>query len=137
MGRMIMDMEEVRQRQRPAVDLIRKLAQTSPGLSGLVDEHVADNDEILSTLVLSDVARWYSASYAEQGSDPARYTDAQEVVDRLGEAYEESEGDLRNTIAVGLVEAWIPGDKSLPDFYDRLPEPLRREIVKMINWRPG
>jgi hypothetical protein len=134
---MHMDMDEVRQRQRLAADLIIKLARTSDGLSELVDEHVADNDEILSTLVLSDVARWYSESYAEQRSDPTRYADAQAVVDRLGEAYEESEGDLRNTIAVGLVEALIPGDSSLPDFFDQLPEPLRQEMVEMINWRPG
>jgi hypothetical protein len=134
---MTMDMDEVRQRQRPAVDLIRKLAQTSDGLSELVDEHVADNDEILSTLVLSDIARWYSESYTEQRSDPARYADAQAVVDRLGEAYEESEGDLWNTIAVGLIEALIPGDNSLPDFFDRLPESLRQEMIEMINWKRG
>jgi hypothetical protein len=133
---MIMDMDEVRLRQRPAVDLIRRLAGDSPRLSEMVEEHVADNGEILSTLVLSDLARWYVESYVDRHDDPSRYAEAQAVVDRLGQAYETAEGDLANTVAVGFVEALIPDDGSWPEYGESLPTSLRDELVAMTGWRP-
>jgi hypothetical protein len=133
---MIMDMDEVRQRQRPAVDLVRALAQEFPPVSELVDDHLADNGEILPTILLSDLARWYVESDAGRHDDRGRYAEAQAVVDHLARAFETAEGDLENTIAVGFVEALIPGDGSLPEYAENLPESLRGELAKMMDWRP-
>jgi hypothetical protein len=133
---MTMDMDEERQRDRPAVEMVLRLAQGSPHLSAMVEEHVADNGEILSTLLLSDVARWYLASYTERRDDPARFAEARSVVDRLGRVFESAGGDLANTIAVGFVETLIPDDWSVPGYTEDLPPALAAELVKMINWRP-
>lgn len=130
-------MDDVRRLQRPAVDLVRRLAELSPGVAALVADHVQDNGEVLPTLMLADIARWYAAACQDRDDDPARYAEAGSVARYLAEAFAHAPDELQNTIAVGFVESLIPQDPAAVDFLQQLPGPLRDELRRMIDWRPA
>lgn len=83
-----------------AAALISALVDAVPGLRPLLDEHVDDNEEILSTSFLADVGRWMRGS----GMDRMPTALRRATMDWLERAFATG-GDLeRDVIGTGLVE---------------------------------
>jgi len=132
-----LDDDEVRRLQQPAVDMVQRLAADSPHLSAMVAEHLDDYGEMLTTILLADVARWFVRSVENRGADPGQYNEAKQVVNRLDSAFAAATGELENTIAVGFVETILPIVQTpFPPYVEKLPESLRAEMVRMLEWRP-
>ncbi len=123
--------------QAAGAELAIGLARESQTVAALLREHWEDNEEMLPTIFLGDLARWYVEAWKQRGEEPRAYKEAATVTDRLGSRFKNGDPPLQNTIAVGFVEVLpYPGEDGRGSVED-LPEPLRVERVRMENWTPG
>ncbi|MDP8927779.1 MAG: hypothetical protein M3O70_04160 [Actinomycetota bacterium] len=123
--------------QAAGAELATDLARESPTVAALLREHWKDNEEMLPTVFLGDLARWYVEAWTHRDEERRAYEEAIRVVDRLGSHFENGDPPLQNTIAVGFVEVLpYPGEDGRGSV-EGLPEPLRAERARMESWTPG
>lgn len=122
--------------QAAGAELAGDLARESRTVAALLREHWEDNGEMLPTLFLGDLARWYVEAWMNRDDEPQAYEEATRVLRLLGDRFKNGDQTLQNTIAVGFVEMLpYPGEDGRGCVAD-LPEPLRAERVRMESWTP-
>lgn len=108
------------------------LRRAIPEFGDAVDEHVADNDEVLPHVSFGDLTRFVLA---------AHHDGDRELVSRslafLERALREGDNGLQNLVAVSFVENVGPWDKSQERFIESWPEALRLEARRQREWTPG
>ncbi|WP_406279094.1 hypothetical protein OH799_11380 [Nocardia sp. NBC_00881] len=80
---------------------IRGLADLEPEIRPLIAEHVHDYDEILPTLLMSDIARWVTRVARDHEDPPARLAP---LFARLEDAWGDGQNPVSDLIAVSFVE---------------------------------
>jgi hypothetical protein len=83
------------------VQLVKALADRSPELAGLLDEHPADHKaEIPSHVLMGDVTRWLTriASY------PGRRSEVRDILEFLDAEFERGDEGVRELISVSFLE---------------------------------
>lgn len=124
--------EEVPVDRASAAAVAAALRSASPTAARVVDEHRQYFDEILSTVLLADVGRWYRAALASGSPD-----DAVLAVAALAELYARGDDGIETVIVTGFLEA-LPHDGEAERWVvERLPTVLREELRKMEDWRPS
>jgi hypothetical protein len=113
--------------------LINRLIAEVPELKALYDEHVAANDELLTYVFLSDVARFVIAALS--GTEPEHGSDATRVLGLLEDAIGSDDPDVVNLVAVGFVESLL-GDDALDQVRLALGPRLAAELASQEQWRP-
>ncbi|MGH3979215.1 MAG: hypothetical protein ACRDRZ_09480 [Pseudonocardiaceae bacterium] len=106
-------------------------------MAALLREHREDNEEMLPTVFLGDLARWYVEAWTHRDEERRSYEEATRAIARLGSRFMNGDLPLQNTIAVGFVEVLpYPGEDGRGSVED-LPEPLRAERARMESWTSG
>lgn len=116
--------------------LARLLADHSPSVAFLLRGHLEDNDEILPTLFLGEVEKWFELACQNRISDPDDFADAIAVTQVLGDVFLSGDDAVRNLIAVGFVEMLLDLTRKDRDCIDELPDSLRSELERMKSWSP-
>lgn len=120
----------------PGVVLVRRLADISPSVASLLQEHLEDNDEVLPTLFLGEVEKWFERAYRRRESAPETFIEAKAVGRALGDAFSKGDDTTRNFIAVGFVEMLPNQVQEERACIEELPDSLRNELQRMESWSP-
>ncbi|QUH05013.1 hypothetical protein HUO13_33315 [Saccharopolyspora erythraea] len=111
--------------------LVRQLAQGLPTVGDLLQEHEDDNDEILPTIFLSQVADWYVEAWRSRQTELNAFEEAERFTARLAASYPQVGAAEQNMIAVGFLEALPNPGAAERACVDSLPDVLREEREKM------
>jgi hypothetical protein len=84
---------------RSSPKFVSWLVARHPGLTPFLDEHLADNDELLAHVLFGDVTR-YALSLARNGE----VTDLDRLLSDLDAALGDSEDEVANLVLVSFVE---------------------------------
>jgi hypothetical protein len=106
------------------------VAATSAAAAQMVREHEAENGEILPTLLLDDVGRWFTTSGAAD-------EDALRAADAVTKLYEHGDDDIQTIVVTGFLEAMPHVGEADRDVVERLSPPLRAELRRMESWKPS
>ncbi|WP_018335583.1 hypothetical protein [Actinomycetospora chiangmaiensis] len=109
------------------------LSATSTTARTIVDDHIEQFDEVLSTVLLDEVGEWYRTS-VHHGAEGA--ADAARAVGALADLFTAGGDSMRTVIATGFLEALPRREDPEREVVDQLPEPLRDELRRMENWQP-
>ena len=124
--------EEVPVDRESAAAVAAALRGASPLAARMVDEHEQYFDEVLSTILLAEVARWYRDALTSDSPD-----DAVGTVAALAELYVRGDDGVETVIVTGFLEA-LPHDGEADRWVvEQLPTVLREELRKMEEWRPS
>ncbi|MDD7942045.1 hypothetical protein PHK61_26875 [Actinomycetospora lutea] len=114
---------------RIALTLARVLVDAGPDTAELVREHGDQFDEVLPTVLLADLARWYVA--ASLGPVAGSRAVADRVVVALAQEFRDGDDVARAVIATGFLAA-LPAPGELGhEVVARLPRRLGREVAAM------
>jgi hypothetical protein len=106
------------------------VAATSAAAAQMVREHEAENGEILPTLLLDDVGRWFTTSGAAD-------EDALRAADAVTKLYEHGDDDIQTIVVTGFLEAMPHVGEADRDVVEHLSPPLRAELRRMESWKPS
>lgn len=123
-------------RSAPGTVLVQRLADHSPFVASLLQGHLEDNDEILPTLFLGEVGKWFEKAYQKRISAPGDFAETIAVVQILEDAFSRGDDAMKNLIAVGFVEMLLNLAREDRDCIDELPDSLRSELERMGSWCP-
>lgn len=111
------------------VEFVDRLRHAAPEAQQLVDEHLANFDEVLLHLLVARVRDLTIAAF-DRGD--------QEIASRLLEAFDKgnSAGDdaVENAVAVSFVEDSQWWDPARREFIESWPEGLREEADRQRKW---
>ncbi|GAA4910924.1 hypothetical protein EV188_10326 [Actinomycetospora succinea] len=114
---------------RTALAVARALVDAGPPTAELVREHAEQFDEVLPTVLLGDLARWYVA--ASVGPVAGSRAVADRVVVALAEEFRRGDDVMRAVVATGFLDA-LPGPGEMGhEVVARLPRRLGRELAAM------
>lgn len=116
---------------RIALALTRALLDTEEPAAEIVREHAAQFGEVLPTVLLADLARWYTRAV----DDPTDRASAGRVVGALRREFARGDDTMRAVIATGFLEA-LTSEEAGGDMTRQLPRRLRRELEAMQH-RPA
>lgn len=116
-----------------AAMLAQAIARTSKRAAEIVRDHAAYFDEVLPTVLLADVGRWYrsATSQASAGSDADR------AVHAISDLYETGNESMHAIVATGFLESLPQPGEEGREVVEHLPPRLREELRVMESWRPG
>ena len=113
-------------------DVTDALRESLPEFSDAIDEHVADNDEVLPHVLFGDLTRFVLKAN-DDGDD--------ELVRRalafLDGVLREGDDGVQNLVGVSFVENVGPWDPTQAAFIASWPEALRLEAEQQRDWRPS
>lgn len=112
-----MDDKEFNEALSKEVPFIQDLVQRFNDLGSQLQEHVADNDEILPHVFMGDVTRYVLSDGSQR----------QELVCHLNDAFVNGPTEVRDLIAVSFVENIESEEELERALYDVPAEPLRAE----------
>jgi hypothetical protein len=118
-----------------AATIAEALRDASPKAADLVRDHVEYYDEVLPTILLADVGRWFSSTASGPEGPDGR--DAARAVQAVSDLYEGGNESMRNIVATGLLEALPQPHEGGREVVERLPPALRDELRRMENWTPS
>ena len=107
------------------------LVAAVPEFRPVLDEHVADFDEVLPHVLFGDLTRFVLAAH-ERG-DTALVSRSLEWLDRALRGGDER---VQNVVAVSFVENVGVWDEALDEFVASWPAALREEARSQRDWRP-
>jgi hypothetical protein len=84
---------------RTSPEFVSWLVARHPGLVAVLDEHLADNDELLPHVLFGDVT-WYALALARSGAGD----ELNRLLGDLDAALEESEDEVANLVGASFVE---------------------------------
>jgi len=94
------------------IAFVRSLVSRFPSLSGVLEEHVKDNDEILPHVFFGDLTRFtlslLSTAIGGGGLPPRR--ELRGILDYLEETYSKGDAELQELIAASFLEN-LPGPR--------------------------
>jgi hypothetical protein len=99
----------------------------------MVQHHLEDNGEILSTVLLGDLGRWYRRSLEAADDRP----EALRTALALSGLFVRGDEDMRTVIATGFLEALPQVSEDGRHVVEQLPPALRDELHRMETWRPS
>ncbi|TPG17353.1 DUF7674 family protein [Pedococcus bigeumensis] len=110
-----------------SADFVRQLADATPRLQALVDEHLADHDgELLLHVLMADARRWVISAFYNLQDDTATMA----VLHLLDEALRDGEANLENAVAISFVEDSCVWHPRMAAFVDAWPRGLRAEAER-------
>src|SRR5688572_17197555 len=104
-------------------DLVRDLVDAAPELDAVLQEHLADNDELLPHVLFGDVTRWLG----EHGPNAA-------VLAVLEHHMAAGDDDVQNVLAVSFLENLVAGEPSDDAIRAALGPRLRAELDAIESW---
>lgn len=116
--------------------LAAQLADASSRVAELLREHIEDNDEVLPTIFLGDVAKWFVEACAARAGQQVDIDEARRVVSILERDFVGASETVTNMIAVGFVEMLPVPNAAGSECVNELPRPLQDEYIRMQNWYP-
>jgi DNA-binding PucR family transcriptional regulator len=114
---------------RTAEVLSRVLVDAGAPTAALVREHAEQFGDLLPTVLLADLARWYVA--AVTGPVTGSRAVAERVAVGLAEAFRDGDGTTRAIIATGFLETLPRPGELGGEVAARLPRRLGRELAAM------
>lgn len=127
------DLPEVDQVE--ATKVARAVAASSPTAAAIVREHVNDNDEVLPTVLLADVARWFRRQAHDSSDDVRR--DLDRGLQAIAHLYDVGDESMQTIVATGFLEAMPHPDEAGREVVDLLPPSLREELRAMEGADPA
>ena len=106
-------------------ELIAKLSRAEPAVDAVLQEHIADNNELLSHLYMADVTRWLVAN------GPAA-----PVLAVLEDALVDGDADVRDLILASFVENIEQDDPAYRALRAALGPALRTALHEQESWSP-
>ena len=103
-------------------EFVARLRAEVPKFSDSVDEHLADNDELLLHLLLSDLARTCSTAWRSEGVELTR-----SALALLDAALTDGDDYVSNAVSVSFVEDIGPWDPTVRDFVASWPPALLQD----------
>ncbi len=115
----------------PLADALRS---SSTEAAEIVDRHIECNDEVLSTVLLGDIARWYWRAVHRRTSDATAALRAAKV---LGDLFAAGDEEMETVIATGFLEGLPHPDEEGREVVEQLPPSLRDWLRHMEDWKPS
>ena len=105
------------------IDFVSRVRAADPRLNAVVDEHLADNDELLPHLLVADLRRCAEAAHESEDFDLRDI-----VLTLMDSALADADEALDNAVAVSFVEdsAWWETGKE--EFLEAWPSTLTDEL---------
>jgi hypothetical protein len=103
-----------------------------PEFAAAIDEHVADNDEMLPHVLFGDLTRFVIDGYQRGDNDLVR-----RALAFLDNALREGDDAVQNLVGVSFVENVGPWDPNQAHFIASWPDGLRLEAEQQRDWRPS
>jgi hypothetical protein len=108
-------------------DFPHRLRAEVPGFDRVFDEHVRDNGEILTHLLLGDFVRFLSDQVRAHGAESAALPTALELIER---AIDSPDPKLQELIVVSFLENLEPDDPSFVQIRSHFGARLEQEYRK-------
>jgi hypothetical protein len=109
-----------------------RLRAVLPEFGDTIDEHIVDYDDVLAHVLFGDLTR-FVLDARQRGDD--------ELVARclafLDQAMRDGDDQVVNLVQVSFVENIGPWNDDIAAFVESWPEPLKREVERQRNWKPG
>ena len=112
------------------IDFVSRVRAADPRLDALVDEHLADNDEMLLHLLVADLRRCAEAAHESRDFDLR-----DSVLALMDSALADGDVALDNAVAVSFVEDsawWEPGKE---EYLEAWPSTLTDELNRQRGAR--
>jgi hypothetical protein len=120
------------------VDLFSRIVEVCPSFATQVEEHYADNGEILCHVLIADLGRLVAGYFTGKTSlvvGPPNEAELRGVLAVLDSAFVEADDETQNAIGVSFVEhLWIA--PYFANLEPMLGPNLSAEVIRQRNWRP-
>jgi hypothetical protein len=113
------------------VEFVDRMVKSAPEVEALLDEHLADFDEVLLHLVVARVRDMAIAAFESGDRDLAN-----RIVSVFDEGLRTGDDSVENAVAVSFVEDTQWWDPARKKFIKSWPRALRDEATRQKNWRP-
>jgi len=115
------------------------LLQRVSSFAPIYDEHIKDNDELLSHVLMGDLARFsielYRAGYKK--GEKAGREKLGEILKILDEGIQSPDSNLQELISVSFLENLGQADEDYDSMRALLTPALLNEMKALESWRPG
>jgi hypothetical protein len=118
-----------------AARIAEAFGNASPKATEIVRDHVEYYDEVLPTILLAEIGRWFASTASDPDGPDGR--EAARAVRAVSDLYECGNESMRNIVATGLLEALPQPHEDGREVVERLPPALRDELRRMENWTPS
>lgn len=105
---------------RVSLPLVKAMIDAGPATAELVRAHAEQFGEVLPTVLLADLARWYVTD--------ANRAEAERVATAVARLFGRGDDTMRAVIATGFLEQLPRREEPGREVVRRLPRPLRREL---------
>lgn len=112
-------------------DFVARLVERCPEVRPIVDEHFADNGELLLHPLVADVRR-----FAIDRFDAHDEAVVERCLSVLSDGLQEGDERVQNAVAVSFVEDTGWWDSDMAAFIVSWPAPLKAEAERQRAWRP-
>lgn len=112
-----------------AAEVADALRESSPAAADVVRDHVEYFDEVLPTVLLAEIGRWYRSTVSTKDTDDGRA--AALAVQAASDLFEAGNQSMRDIVATGLLESLPQPHEEDREVVDRLPTALREELRRM------
>ncbi|MDP8961347.1 MAG: hypothetical protein M3N32_07030 [Actinomycetota bacterium] len=112
-------------------EFVRALVEAIPEVQPILDEHLADNDELLLHPFVARVRDFAIAAF-----DNGNRTLSDRIVAIFERGMRDGDEGVENAVAVSFVEDTPWWDTNRQAFIDSWPPALRAEAGRQRNWRP-
>ena len=120
-------------------ELFSKIIDAAPGFKRTMEEHLSDNDELLSHLLMADCGLFVASYFTGEkriASDPPSVVELRNVLAIIDAALAEGDEEAQNVVAVSFVEClWL--EPYYTDLCPFLGSKVRDEIERQRAWSPG
>ncbi len=101
-----------------------------PEFASSIEEHLADNDELLPHVLFGDLTRFVVAAHQRGEGDLVR-----RVLTFLDSALRDGDDKVQNLVEVSFIENVGPWDEAQKRFIASWPDALRAEADRLRDWR--
>jgi len=120
------------------VDLISRIVEVCPSFVAQVEEHYADNGELLCHILIADLGRLVAGYFTGKTNiivGPPTERELRAILAVLDSALIDADENAQNAIAASFVEhIWI--EPYFAELEPMLGPNLSAEVVRQRNWRP-
>ena len=114
-----------------AEGFLAELDKIVPEVQAVVAEHAEDNGELLLHLLIADLRRFAADAFQESPTDVL-----ERLLTLINRALVEGSEDIRNAVAVSIVEDTGWWDPAMQGFIESWPSQLKQEARRQKAWRP-
>ena len=116
-------------------NLLQRVASFAP----IYEEHIKDNDELLSHVLMGDLTRYSIELYraGHKRGDEASREKLDKVLKILDEGIQSADSNLQELISVSFLENLGQAEEDYDNLRALLPPALLKEMKALESWRPG